>query len=179
MLDVGRITVEEFFAWQALVEGRYELVDGHITPHPDYVTPQGFAAPDNDHGTIVGNIVSILRSQLHPPCRVYVGSGAVIDRVNANIPDLAVSCLDADRSGMALREPRFVFEVSSPRTARIDTGRKVEEYLAIGTLEAYAFGDRKRRTITVYRPDTGPQTIDAGVVVLADALRLPLDDVFA
>jgi Uma2 family endonuclease len=80
---------------------------------------------------------------------------------------------------MALREPRFVFEVSSPRTARIDTGRKVEEYLAIGTLEAYAFGDRKRRTITVYRPDTGPQTIDAGVVVLADALRLPLDDVFA
>jgi len=36
MRDVQRLTADEFFAWQALVEGRYELVDGHIVPHPDY-----------------------------------------------------------------------------------------------------------------------------------------------
>ncbi len=45
MRAVQRLTADEFFAWQALVEGRYELGDGHIVPHPDYVTPVGFAAP--------------------------------------------------------------------------------------------------------------------------------------
>ena len=181
MRNPERLTVDEFFKWQSLVEGRYELVDGHIVPHPDYFDAQGLAAPDNDHGAVLANLVRIVSAQLAPPCRAYAGAGAVVDRINANIPDLSISCSEADRSRKGgLREPRFVFEVSSPKTAGIDTGRKVGEYLAIAYLEAYVFIDRKRRTITVYRPDAGPQTYGQGSVVpLGEGLVLGVDAVFA
>ncbi len=77
-----------------------------------------------------------------------------------------------------MTSPRFVFEISSPKTARIDTGRKVGDYASIEGLEAYVFVDRKRRTITVYRPDDGPQTYDRGRVDLAPDVMLELDAVF-
>lgn len=179
MHDVTRLTVDDFFAWQRLVDGRYELVDGHITPHPDYVTPAGFAVPDNDHAAVCANLVGLLQAQLKPPCRVYVGAGAVVDRLNANVPDVAVSCSDADRTKAAIAEPRFVLEVSSPSTARIDTGRKVSAHLAIATLEAYFVVDRPRRAVTVYRPDAGPQTFVSGEVRVANDLTLSIDAIFA
>ncbi len=113
MRDPSRLTVDEFFAWQEHAEGRYELVDGHIVPHPDYVT----------------------------------------------------------------------LEVLSPSTARIDRGRKVAEYLAIASLEAYVALDAERRSITVYRRDEGPQTFvgplatDAAsaAVALSPTLALPFE----
>lgn len=179
MRDVNRLTVDEFFAWQRLVDGRYELCDGHIVPHPDYFDTQGLAAPDNEHGRIVANLTIALGNQLRAPCRVYAGAGAIVDRANANVPDLSVSCTAADANGSALRSPRFVFEVSSPKTARIDTGRKVGDYTAIAGLEAYVFVDRKHRTITVYRPDAGPQTYDCDRIALAPDLTLEIDAVFA
>lgn len=180
MVDPNRLTVDEFFAWQSLVEGRYELIDGHIVPHPDYFDARGLAAPDTGHARIVANLTALLATQLRPPCRVYTGAGAQVDRVNANIPDVAVSCSEADFDVPALREPRFVFEISSPKTARTDTGRKVGDYLAIATLEAYLFVDRKHGTITVYRPCAGPQTYDSGSVVsLGSGVSLVAKTVFA
>jgi len=122
MRDVQRLTADEFFAWQALVEGRYELVDGHIVPHPAYVTPTGFAAPDAEHGLVCLNLGIALQAQLRAPCRAYVGVCVVVDRADANISDVAVSCDQDDRSRPALIAPRYVFEVSSPKTYRIDTG---------------------------------------------------------
>ncbi len=115
MRDVQRLTADEFFAWQALVEGRYELVDGHIVPHPDYVTPAGFAAPDAEHGLVCLNLGIALQAQLRAPCRAYVGVCVVVDRADANISDVAVSCDQDDRSRPALIAPRYVFEVSSQR----------------------------------------------------------------
>ncbi len=178
MRDPQRLTVDEFFAWQALVEGRYELVDGHIIPHPDYVTPLGFAAPDTEHGLICLNIGVALQAQLRAPCRAYVGVGVVVDRGDANIPDVAVSCDEQDRTRPALLAPRYLFEVSSPKTYRIDTGRKVAAYMAIPTIEAYVVVDRPRRSLTVYRPDAGPQTFSAGIVALGD-VSLDIDAIFA
>lgn len=178
MHDIHRMAVDEFLTWQRCVEGCYELVDGFIVPHPDYWSPQGFASPDNEHALILANLVGLLRAQLKPPCRVYPGAGTVVDRKDANVPDLSVSCRD-DRMANALYEPRYVFEVSSPKTARIDTGRKVMDYLSITSVEAYVFVDRQNRTLTVYRPSRGPETIQAGSVDLADDVTLPLDDVFA
>jgi len=66
----------EFFSWQALVEGRYELVDGHIVPHPDYVTPAGFAAPDAEHGLVCLNLGIALQAQLQAPCRALMPAWA-------------------------------------------------------------------------------------------------------
>lgn len=178
MHDVSRMTVDDFFEWQQSVEGRYELVDGFIVPHPDYWSPQGFASPDNEHALVLANVVSLLRAQLRPPCRVYPGAGAIVDRRDANIPDVSVSCKDS-RSEKALREPRFVIEISSLKTASIDTGRKVTDYLAIAGLEAYVVIDRKNRTVSVYRPGVGPQTFSEGSVVLSHDVTLPIDEVFA
>jgi len=180
MLDYERMTVEEFFEWHQTVEGRYELVDGRIVPHPDYVTPQGLAAPSNDHAAIISNLDAAFRSQLKPPCRVYIGAGAKVNRVNANIPDLSVSCDPQDRSRMALESPRFICEVVSPKTRRTDMIRKVEEYLALASLEAYVIVDGERRTVTVHRPDAGPQTWDdTGVIRLSDDVNLTTADLLA
>jgi Uma2 family endonuclease len=184
MRDPSRLTVEEFFAWQEHVEGRYELVDGHIVPHPDYVTLEGLAAPSNRHAAIVFKIGNLLASQLPATCRVYAGPGAVVDRMNANVPDLAISCDPADFDRLTgLANPAYIFEVLSPSTARIDRGRKVAEYLAIASLEAYVVLDAERRSITVYRRDEGPQTYvgpleaDAAsaAVALSPTLALPFE----
>ncbi|MDQ2909320.1 MAG: Uma2 family endonuclease [Candidatus Eremiobacteraeota bacterium] len=180
MYDFERMTVEEFFAWHQTVEGRYELVDGRIVPHPDYVTPQGLAAPANDHGAIISNLDAAFRAQLKAACRVYVGAGAKVNRVNANIPDLSVSCDPEDRGRMALENPRFVCEVLSPKTRRADMTRKVAEYLSIASLEAYVIVDGERRTVTVHRPDAGPQTWDdTSVVPLTDDVTLIVGELLA
>jgi Uma2 family endonuclease len=179
MLDSNRMSVDDFFAWHEHVEGRYELVDGHIVPHPDYVSPAGLSAPANEHAAIIANLAFELRTLLPAPCRVFVGAGAQVDRINANIPDLAVSCDPADRTGKVLKNPRFIFEVLSPKTKRIDLGRKVPEYLAIASLETYAVIDGERRTVTLYRPDGGAQTFDDGErFPLADDLSLAVDRLF-
>jgi Uma2 family endonuclease len=180
MFESDRMTVEDFFDWHQMVEGRYELVDGRIVPHPDYVTPHGVAAPSNDHAALLSNLDYTFRSQLPTTYRVYVGAGAKVNRVNANIPDLAVSCDPEDRGRKALENPRFICEVLSPSTRRTDTRRKVGDYLAIQSVEAYIIVDGERRTITVHRPDAGPQTYDdAAVIPLSDELRLAAAEVFA
>jgi Uma2 family endonuclease len=178
MQDPNRLTVEEIFARQEHVEGRYELVDGHIVPHPDYVTLKGLAAPSNLHAAIGANLGLAIGGQLRKGFQLYVGAGAVVDRVNANVPDLAISCDPADlarKDGLA--NPRFVFEILSPSTKRIDHGRKVGEYLAIASLEAYVVIDPERPSITIYRPDDGPHTHvasdAASGVALADDIFLP------
>jgi Uma2 family endonuclease len=177
MQDPNRLTVEEFFAWQEHVEGRYELVDGHIVPHPDYVTLKGLAAPSNEHASVVASLVLALGAQLTLPCRVYAGPCAVVDRINANVPDVAVSCEPSDRSRRdGLAHPQFIFEILSPSTKRIDRGRKVDEYLAISSLEAYMILDPERRSISVYKADGGPETFSAGsetAVALADGITIP------
>ncbi len=178
MLDPDRLTVDDFFAWQELVDGRYELVDGHIVMHPDYFDAQGLASPDNGHGLIVANVTLLLGPQLKAPCRLYIGAGAEVDRMNANIPDLAVSRGDKS-TDKYLSAAQLVVEVSSPKTYRIDTGRKVGNYLSIKTLEAYVFVDRKLNAITLYRPDAGPQSFHEGVVPITTDVSLPLDEVFA
>ncbi len=173
------MTVEDFFDWHQTVEGRYELVDGRIVPHPDYVTPRGLAAPSNDYAAIVTNLVTAFR-MLRAPCRVFVGAGAKVNRVNDNIPDVAVSCDPADRSRKALEKPRFICEVLSPSTRRTDTMRKVSDYSTIASVEAYIIVDAERRTITVHRPDAGPQTWDeAAVIVLAEDVTVHARDIFA
>jgi Uma2 family endonuclease len=178
MQNVNRLTAAEFLEWQARVEGRYELVDGHIVPHPDYFGPQGFAFPDNEHALVCTNLLVALRAQLQPPCRVYVGAGTLVDATDVNGPDVAVSCCDADVHRKALQEPRFIFEVSSPKTARVDTGRKVTDYLSLPTVEAYVHVDRPRRALTMYRNDGGPQTYRDGRVALADGIEIDVRAVF-
>ncbi len=81
---------------------------------------------------------------------------------------------------MALESPRFICEVVSPKTRRTDMIRKVEEYLALASLEAYVIVDGERRTVTVHRPDAGPQTWDdTGVIRLSDDVNLTTADLLA
>jgi Uma2 family endonuclease len=176
MHDVDRLTTDEFFEWHRHVEGRYELVEGRIVPHPDFVLPQGLSAPSNDHGRVVANLTVALGRRLKAPCRVYVGAGVEVDAHNGNVPDLAVSCLETDASGKKLTEPRYIFEVLSPSTRRIDVGRKVGDYLAVRSVAAYVVLDHERRAAIVYRPDSLPQTIAFGTFALDGNLELDIDE---
>ena len=176
------LTVEQFWAWLDEVPGdaRYELVKGQIVPHPDYFSfgGNGLAAADNEHALIVMRIGGLLGAQIAPPCYVYGGAGTKVADKDARIPDLAVSCAD-DPKGKALIAPRLLVEVSSPSTAKVDTGLKVEEYGGIASLEAYLFVDRKNRALVLYRPSLPPETYTEGRVPLFGDVALTVADVFA
>ena len=68
----------------------------------------------------------------------------------------------------------------SPKTKRIDVGRKVLEHLAIPSLDAYVVVDGEHRSVTVYRPDAGAQTYGAEeTVALSADLELTVAELFA
>jgi Uma2 family endonuclease len=73
----------------------------------------------------------------------------------------------------------LIFEVSSTETARIDTSRKVYDFLAIASLESYVVIDRSRRALTVYAPTLRPQTYTEGVVEIGLGVALDVAVVFA
>lgn len=180
MFESDRMSVDDFFDWHQTVEGRYELVDGRIVPHPDFVTPQGLAAPTNAHAAILANLVVAFGAQLQPPCRTYVGAGVKVNRASANIPDFAVSCDPADRGRKALENPLFICEILSTRTHRTDTTRKVGDYLALPSVAAYLVIDGERRTVTVHRADTGPQTWDeASTIRLTGEISIAVSQLIA
>ncbi len=181
MLEQRRWGVDEFFDWLGEQEGIYELVDGRIVPHPDYVTPLGLAAPVVMHGVVAGNIFAALRSRLRPPCFVSVTVGVEIDRKNGNVPDLAVSCSPADLRAKKMRKPRYIVEVLSPSTRRTDRGAKVEDYLRIPSLRSYLVVDIEAKAMTAYTKDGPPLTAYERdrVVRLDDDLELPFAEVFA
>lgn len=147
--DADAITVPEFIAWAERVEGRYELVDGHIVPHPGYFsTPQGFASPANDHNAIVANIMRIVERQIAPPCRIYPSAGVEAGENKANTADAAVSCLDS-RSGRVLRAPTAFLRSVRIVRGRTTPGVRFPSTPSLPTFIVYVFVDRKNRDYTL------------------------------
>lgn len=100
-------------------------------------------------------------------------AGVVVDRVNANVPDVAVSCDERDRKRAALTAPKYVFEVSSPKRRGSTRGRRRRLRCDPNACRVPVV-DRQRRSITVYRRDAGLRSLTTGTVTLLD-----VDPVFA
>jgi Uma2 family endonuclease len=144
------MSVEEYFQLEENdPDNRYEYVDGYV-----YMMAGGTF----DHSTICGNIYSILRSLLRgKSCRVYNSDMKVqILQKRYFHPDVTVTCDPRDRGiGDLLQSPRVIFEVLSPSTEIKDRTWKLQNYLALPTMEEYILVDAKSFKMEIYRKENG------------------------
>jgi len=142
-------TEEYFHLEETDTENRYEYIDGQV-----YVMARGTV----DHSTISGNIYSLLRGLLRgKPCRVYNSDIKVqVSQKRYVHRDITVTCDPRDRgTGDLLKSPRVIFEVLSPSTEISDRTWKLQNYLALPTLEEYILVTTKPLKMEMYHKEKG------------------------
>jgi Uma2 family endonuclease len=172
------MTVEEYLHLDETdAENRYEYVDGQV-----YLMAGGTF----NHSTISGNIYSVLRNLLQgKPCRVYNSDIKVqISQKRYFHPDITVTCDQRDRgTGDLLQSPRVVFEVLSPSTEISDRTWKLQNYLALPTLEVYILVSAKAFTMEMYHKEHGKwiynmYEANATIELPSLGLQFPLSDAY-
>ncbi len=132
----GPFTWDEYMAWEAEQDEKWELVDGYAYRrsdrwHWDPVT--GMAGATLAHNMVVANLIRHLGNSLvGGPCmalpsdlktRSPLGSG--------RYPDVTVECGKGDVSSLLSTEPRVLIEVLSPSNTRANLFRLLEDYQAV------------------------------------------------
>ena len=172
------MTVEEYLHLDETdAENRYEYVDGQV-----YLMAGGTF----NHSTISGNIYSVLRNLLQgKPCRVYTSDIKVhISQKRYFHPDITVTCDQHDRgTGDLLQSPRAIFEVLSPSTEISDRTWKLQNYLALPTLEVYILVSAKAFKMEMYHKENGKWIYDmyeanATIELPSLGLQFPLSDAY-
>jgi Uma2 family endonuclease len=116
------VSEDEFFAFLATAEGRFELVDGEITM---------MAGANQRHQDIVMNIAGSLHAQLRgTKCRPTTADTAVKTNGNIRYRDVVVDCGPRNDRSMWATTPTLAIEVLSQSTKLIDSHRKLIEYKA-------------------------------------------------
>lgn len=103
---------------------------------------------------------------------------------------MTIHCGPIDFDGVFATNPVAVFEVVSPTTLRIDTGRKFPEYFRVASIQHYVIVQIDRRLVVHHRRNdetiesrilnTGALSLDPpGIVVQIDEVfaDLPPDDI--
>ena len=171
---------DEFLAWCAKQEGRYELVDGEIV---------AMAGASDRHDQIVVNITAALHGRLKgKPCRPRSADFAV--RTKRRImrrPDVLVDCGDRRNDMLEASQPTAVFEVLSPSTRQIDLVKKLNEYRALAGLLSIVLIEQAAADVVVYSRNSSDenwtelnlQGLD-GVIELASlSVSLPMTEIYA
>lgn len=142
-----------------------------------------------EHAGVASNIIMTLHPRLRGTgCRPF-GSDLAVQTGPRSIryPDVSIFCRpyadDGERNKL-VGEPRALFEVLSPSTARLDERTKLPEYAALAGVQDIVLVDPDTRRVRHVRR-TGPQGwadewIDTGAIRLASVgLDLTLDEIFA
>jgi Uma2 family endonuclease len=139
------------------------------------------------HDRVVVNIIAALHRQLRgTPCRPTTDDLAVrIPAGNVRRPDVTVECGQAGPRESAVREPRVIIEVLSPRTMTFDRIRKLPEYQTIATVAHILLVDTEAPRIDLLSRDkeggwvqSKCDGLDARVDLPAIQASLELADVF-
>lgn len=175
-----RMTVEEFFEWQASQDVNYELVDG--IPK---LTEKSMTGASDKHDRVTVNAIVTLAIQLRgSPCRVSTSDKSVRTAAGTTRrPDVSVECGAPAPTSMAADKPRVVIEVLSPSTMRYDRFRKLVEYQATDAIDVILLVDTEAPRVTVVRRRDFWVSEEIagldGVVELPEvAARLPLADLY-
>jgi Uma2 family endonuclease len=147
-----RMSPQEFLAWEATQEERYEYVNGRI------IAMTGGTIPHND---LALNLYRALYDHARSRgCKVNVSDVKVKLRRRFRYPDLVVTCDDRDKAAIKLFQyPKVIVEVLSPGTEAIDSaeptlcerGEKLQEYQRLATLEEYVLMNSEKALVEVYR----------------------------
>ena len=134
------MSVEEYLRFDESSPVRHEYVGGEL---------YAMSGATVRHNTIAGNVFSrLLASAGDGPCRVFMTDMRL--RVKDDTyyyPDVLVTCVPMAELDVIARDPCVVIEVTSPSTARIDRGEKLDAYRGVAALRAYVIVDHRRRRV--------------------------------
>ena len=134
------MTVEEYFRFEESSPIKHEYVAGEV---------YAMSGATARHNTIAGNIFTRLFAAADDgPYRTFMSDMRVeVADEKYYYPDVAVVCTPIAELDIVARGPCLVVEVTSPSTARIDRGEKLDAYKQIPTLRAYLIVDHRRRRV--------------------------------
>jgi len=134
------MTVEEYVRFEERSPIKHEYVAGEV-----YAVSGATAR----HNILAGNIFARLYPAVESnPCHVFMSDMRVqVADDRYYYPDAAVVCTPIAQLDVVARGPCVVVEVTSPSTARIDRGEKLDAYRAIPALRAYLIVDHRRRRV--------------------------------
>lgn len=135
-------TVEEFLAWEAQQEEKFELLDGVV-----FMMVGG----SNAHTAIKGNVFATLRDRLRGgPCRAFVDGPKIVTATDTLYPDVVVACGTVEMADDRIPEPTVIVEILSRSTASRDRGMKWTAYQHLSSLRHYLMVSQDRRRIEIY-----------------------------
>ena len=134
------MTVEEYLRFDESSPIKHEFVAGEV---------YAMSGATLIHNLIAGTIFGLLLgAEGAGACRVVMSDMRVeVDHDRYYYPDVAVVCTPVAELDVVAREPCVVVEVTSPNTARIDRGEKLDAYRRIPALRAYLIVDHRRRRV--------------------------------
>ena len=144
--NYSKISPEEYFAWEAKQEIRYEYINGEVF---------AMAGGTIDHSTIAANLIALLRPHVRGKnCRVLGSDAKVGISKNGEFfyPDLLVTCDDRDRnSAKAVFYPTLIIEVLSPSTEAYNRGGKFARYRQLTSLCEYVLISSEQVNVEAFR----------------------------
>lgn len=134
------MTVEEYFRFEETSPLKYEYLAGEV---------YAMAGATVRHDRIATNVlVRLSLAARAGRCDVFSSDMRVeIARDRYYHPDITVGCTPVAESDIVARNPCVVVEVTSPSTARIDRGEKLDAYRSVSSLEMYLIIDHRRRRV--------------------------------
>ena len=169
-------TVEDFLAFEAEEDERYEFVDGIV---------RMMTGASAAHSAIKGNVFAALRAAVRGgPCRVDADDLKVVTETAVMYPDVMVTCRALAADDDRVSDPTVVVEVLSPTTERHDRVHKWRQYQTIHSLRHFVVVEQKERRIEIYsRAEHGwafaaVEPPEDDVVLGAIGARLSLEAVY-
>lgn len=146
-----RMSVEEFFEWQAGQDRNWELVDG--VP----VLPlKSMTGATKRHDRITVNAIVALANRLRgKPCQPSTTDISIRTFRGTRRPDVTVECGKPSDKSMEADDPCVILEVLSPSTMRYDRFQKLEEYKAHPKIRVILLADTEAPQVSVWRRDGG------------------------
>lgn len=163
-------TTEDFLAWEAGEELRYEF---------DGFQAIAMTGGNRRHHRIIGNLRRALEGQFQQGCQVFTETFKLQYRDRVRYPDVMVTCHPVPDEANVTDAAVFVAEVVSPSSVHTDQVEKLEDYATVSGLGAYLVVDPVAQGVTVYmRTDAGleqvecsdPLKLGLGLTVALDAL---------
>jgi Uma2 family endonuclease len=160
------ITPEQFLAWAACQEERFELVEGEVVM---------MAGAGRRHDSIVVNLTAAVHSQIRRgPCQTFTGDTYVSTSPSTRrMPDLGVDCGKPDDNSMTADKPTLLIEVLSPTTGGFDVTVKLAEYQSLASMDYILFVDTEMPTSHLYFRGEDGRWEDRIIKGLDAAIDLP------
>ena len=170
-----RMTVDEFLAWEAHQERKWEF---------DGVRPIAMAGGTSEHAALQRNLAIMIGGRLlDGPCQFYGSDFKLRTAETVRYPDGMVVCVDVPIGATFVEEPSVIFEIVSPSSHSMDRFEKNREYAGIPSAQRYVILEQDRVGATVFdraNDDWAGHVLLAGDTLAMPeiALSLPLTDLY-